>query len=153
MRRGTWGSPPKSEAGKNFDSILGYCVAGKFLNGQTCESCARGYYKDNDGNTRFDNCTKCPLKDGKETTTDDLGSDDQEACSVYNCAAGSISSENGCKECEMNTFQPKEFPFSTDTCLPCPVKAGLITNTRTTGTEKSADCLRKFPLTSYIEST
>lgn len=63
--------------------ITGYCEAGTYLDGESCKNCPRGFYKDNFGNTRFEDCNKCEDSAmGEEKTTDIEGSEDKEDCFV-----------------------------------------------------------------------
>jgi len=67
--------------------ITEFCESGKELINGTCTSCMRGYYKDNtEGDvSRFGVCIKCGDLDGKERTTDYIGSTSTDKCALCKC--------------------------------------------------------------------
>ena len=55
-----------------------YCAAGYEVNENetnACLPCKRGYYKDNEGNSKFETCKQCVGK-----TTDNIASESEDLC-------------------------------------------------------------------------
>ncbi|KAK7111927.1 uncharacterized protein [Littorina saxatilis] len=93
------------------------CTSGQFLNktSRMCMPCPLGTYNGKAGtNTTAEiECTACP--EGNTTST--TGAETLSSCSIPDCLAGSFRSSNGgCQECEVGTYQPEK---SQTSCISC----------------------------------
>ena len=59
------------------------------------------------------------------------------------CKAGEFVDGDECKDCEENSYQEIEVPFTSTTCFDCQPVGDVITGTRFAGSNSSSDCLRK----------
>ena len=76
-----------------------YCAVGYEVNAdgtETCVACERGYYKDNEGDSKFHSCIKCtPNK-----TTDTKASTSEDQCEFGKCLLMSPSNrKRPCDRC------------------------------------------------------
>ncbi|XP_052786069.1 uncharacterized protein LOC128221499 [Mya arenaria] len=115
------------------------------MDGTNCASCERGFFKDNVGLNKFNPCQECST--GK--TTETTGSTSESNCSIHKCGPGEISTENGCVECPIDTYQSMDHPYSSIECQLCQKDGIFETGTIAAGVSNSDEC-KPFCSSGYI---
>nr|KAG5701213.1 hypothetical protein BaRGS_008589 [Batillaria attramentaria] len=130
----------EGEGKDNVTQCVFYCAAGYevvSLVNETCSPCARGKFKTNDGDAKFQACQDCTTG----TTTDDMASVSDDFCNVTACTAGQVVDGSTCRDCEVDTYQSLNLPTSSTGCEPCQPGFGTKFPKQTS----SDACLRVCP--------
>ncbi|XP_052791290.1 uncharacterized protein LOC128225235 isoform X2 [Mya arenaria] len=123
-----------------------FCPVGEeLMDGTNCASCERGFFKDNVGLNKFNPCQECST----EKTTETTGSTSESNCSIHKCGPGEISTENGCVECPIDTYQSMDHPYSSIECQLCQKDGIFETGTIAAGVSNSDEC-KPFCSSGYI---
>ncbi|XP_052814812.1 uncharacterized protein LOC128241762 isoform X2 [Mya arenaria] len=144
---GTYGT---ENTGSSSSDCKRYCAVGFGLStDNACAICERGFFSDNSGNTRFEGCQQCQRDFKGDKTTNITGATRSIDCDMYKCGPGEISTENGCDECPIDTYQSMDHPYSSTVCQPC-MNIGIFeTGTTAAGVSNSDDC-KPFCPSGYI---
>ncbi|KAJ8318330.1 LOW QUALITY PROTEIN: hypothetical protein KUTeg_003421 [Tegillarca granosa] len=107
----------KDEGNVNKTSCIFYCKAGEEVESASekkCRKCARGKYKDNTGNSKFDMCTTCP----EGNTTVGEASMSLSDCRITYCSAGTFrnATTNQCEKCPFGQYTDKDLQEKCESC-------------------------------------
>ncbi|ESP03827.1 hypothetical protein LOTGIDRAFT_230171 [Lottia gigantea] len=122
----------RNKGSTNESQCENYCVSGEEKNANgTCDTCQRGYYKDNKEGL-FGECNLCPI----EFITLGTGAKQASDCNVKNCSAGSKLESNQCIDCPVGFYQEEKWQT---TCMKCDAEK----TTENKGADRKELCILK----------